>query len=172
MDEIDEKELFGSDIKIEQKMEGKFDFAIDRNGDFVEVIGSDYMIQRVINRVITRRRFIPPQLPELINNNEILKENITEDGRHFFPGDLELLGYPDYGSLLGYMLNYPDTPHLRILITDEIANTISSEGNNGIERIDNIIITKPNRQSYNIEFTIGLVNNKTIEFEQNIGIEV
>lgn len=172
MQEIDDEELFGSDIKIEQIKSGKIDFAINRNGDLIKVSGSEYIKQRVIHIILVRKRFIPPQIPQLINNNEILKNNVSEEGKHFFPGDLEELGYPKYGSLIDYMLQNPDSPQSRILMTQDLSNSISYEFDKGVDRIDNILITQPEPQIYNVELTIGLVNNETIEFSQNIGVEL
>lgn len=168
MNEMDEKELFGSDIKLVEIVPGKFDFAITKNGDFEEVSGRNYIKQRIVNVLFTRCRFYPPQIPELISVNEILKRNVDDAGLHFFPGDLENLGYSDYGSLLSYLIGEPDTPEIKILISLYISKAIALEYNNGVDKIINLEVQKIDIGIYRIFIEIGLINNKTIKIEENL----
>lgn len=163
-DELTDKELYGSDIKLVQIAPGKFDFDLDSNGDFVEVEGKDYMKQRIEGILLTKCRFYPPQLPELINNNEILKQNIDDNGNHFFPGDLEELGYPDYGSDVQRLLNENDSPQLKILMTLMISKAISYEYEYGVDKIYEPFIEEIEKGIYAIHLVVQLVNNERINF--------
>ena len=164
-DTISEEELFGVDLKIEQIGTSKFDLSVDRNGDLALISGRDYIQQRVIHVLFTRVRFYPIQDQELITNNITLRDNMDEAGRHFIPADLEELGYPEYGSMLSYLIGEPNTPLLKSLVVLYVFKAIALEYENGVEEIVDFKLTDI-PEGFSIDITLRLLNNKVISISR------
>jgi hypothetical protein len=167
-EEINDLDLFGSDFKMQEIATEKTDLMVDRNGDIAVVEGQDYILQRIKHVLLTRARFYPPQIPEIIALDEILKANMDENGRHYYPGDLEELGYPEYGSILGFLINENRTSVLITLIKLYTTNAISLEYENGVAEISDLKVQEE-EDGYTIILSIRLISNKTVEISQVIG---
>ena len=164
---IPESELLGSDLKIKEIAPERFDLVATRNGDIDVVEGQLYIVQRVVHVIFTRCRFYPPQVPSLIEANETLQQNVDEIGRSFFPGDLEELGYPEYGSILPHLIGEPNTPQLKVLMMLYISQAVSLEYENGVEEITRLEIIDL-EGDFLINLGIRLINNKSVTVTQRV----
>jgi len=140
------------DIKLKQRANGLWEFDTDSDGDFVPITGSELCVQRLRERLLTRKRFYPigtfKPLPGVFQ--------VDEEGKYYVPGELENLGHPDFGSILSYYVAVNDSNYFRGMLYLDILDAINSESQLiAINSIDEIRIEKSDGYSIYIRLTLG-----------------
>jgi phage baseplate assembly protein W len=106
-----DEELYGSDIKLQLSISPDFygigaDIAVSRRGDVGTVTGRDNLGQAIMHRLLTR------------------------------VGELEELGYPDYGSRLHELIGRPNNAETRRLVKLYARECLAQESR--IEKVEGI----------------------------------
>lgn len=157
------------DIKMRTRPNGKWEFDVGDDKDFIPITGKELVIQRIKHRLLTKKRFYPQPTEEQLKRNEILKQNIDEEGNPYFPGDLEELGHPEYGSLLQHYIGFPDKKYVRGMLFLDLTEVIGKEAiDNNVRFISEFKIEKAERDTYRIRIGIILGDGS----EADINFEV
>jgi len=148
------------DIKMKTRPNGLWDFDTDEDGDFNIVTGGELAIQRIKHRLLVRKRFYP-HLPPGRPRDEGM--HLDEDGNPYVPGELENLGYPDYGSTLQYYVGVNDYSYFQGLLFLDITQAIAQEAELiNIASVDDLRITKIEEGKYEISISLTLGETEEI----------
>jgi len=136
---------------------GLWTFAIENN-DFVPITGKELVFQRIEHRLKVRKRYYPNVTEEIMEKDEVLKNNVDEEGKPYYPGELDELGHPEYGSLLPHYIGLNDDKYGRGMLFLDLMEGIGLESfDSNIKSINRLSIEKGGKDKFIIliDLTLG-----------------